>query len=60
MEFFTGILTITFICFLLAHWFVLARVFCKKNDSQALKAVCFSLFCVEVVFVVGNLVFRTL
>jgi len=53
------ILTLVMILFLIIHWAVLITVL-FTNESQTVKSISFSLFCVEFVFVAGNLLVRFL
>jgi len=53
------LLSAIMILFLLVHWFILVITTVISSDIE-LKCVCFSLFCVEFIFVIGNLLVRFL
>jgi len=53
------LISIIMILFLLVHWTVLIGVLFTK-ETQTVKSIGFSLFCVEFVFVTGNLLVRFL
>jgi len=53
------ILSLIMILFLIIHWVALIGVL-FTNESQIIKSIGFSLFCVEFIFVCGNLLIRFL
>jgi hypothetical protein len=51
------IFLVLFVLFLVIHWIVLFTILTTKNNTW-LKALSFSLLSVELVFVIGNLLFN--